>query len=86
MSQNLSSAAIVIGALRVNFILANNADPDEILSSAAFHLDLHCLPKEPFRGFRIQRVSPSDEVGKMKNSIGKQCPSWSRFMLSDLYL
>ena len=31
--------------LKIVFILANSADPDEMLPYAAFHLDLHCLPK-----------------------------------------
>ena len=34
------------------FILANSVGPDEMLHSAAFHLDLFCLPKYPFRGFQ----------------------------------
>ena len=32
-------------------ILTNIADPDEMLHSAAFHLGLHCLPKDLFRDF-----------------------------------
>ena len=31
------------------FILANRVDPDEMPHYAAFHLDLHCLPKYAFR-------------------------------------
>ena len=27
------------------FVLANSADPDEILHDVAFHLGPHCLPK-----------------------------------------
>ena len=38
-------------SLKINFILANSADPDERLHYAAFHLGLHCLLKYPFRGF-----------------------------------
>ena len=37
------------------FILANSADPDEMLCSVLFHLGLHCLGKHPFRAL-IQRV------------------------------
>ena len=29
-------------SLRINFVLANSADPDEMTHSAAFHLRLHC--------------------------------------------
>ena len=31
-------------------IIANSADPDEMPPYAAFHLDLHCLPKYLFTG------------------------------------
>ena len=33
------------------FVLANSADPDEMLHYAAFHLGLHWMLKYPFRGF-----------------------------------
>ena len=29
---------------RLNFVLANSADQDEMLQYAAFHLGLHCFP------------------------------------------
>ena len=32
------------------FILANIGDPDEMLSYAAFHLGLHCLPEYLLKG------------------------------------
>ena len=38
-------------SLKIDFVLANSADPDEMPYYAAFHLGLHCLPKYPFRGF-----------------------------------
>ena len=38
-------------SLTIDFVLANNADPDEMLHYAAFHLGLHCLLKYPFWGF-----------------------------------
>ena len=41
--------------LKVNFRLANSADPDEMPHYAAFHLGLQCLPKYPFRGFRYAK-------------------------------
>ena len=37
-------------SLKVDFVLANSADPDEMLHYVAFHLGCHCLPKYPFRG------------------------------------
>ena len=38
----------VFMSLKMDLILANSADPDEMLSSGAFHLGLHCLPKYLF--------------------------------------
>ena len=36
-------------SLKIGFVLANSADPDERLHYVAFHLGLHCLSKYPFR-------------------------------------
>ena len=44
-------------SLKVVLILAKCEDPDEMQHNAAFHLGLHSLPKDPFRGIRIQRVN-----------------------------
>ena len=30
-------------SVKIDFVLANSADPDEMLHYAAFHLGLHCL-------------------------------------------
>ena len=38
-------------SLKVVFILANSADTDEMQHHAVFYLSLHCLPKNPIRGF-----------------------------------
>ena len=35
-------------SLKIVFISADSADPDEMLHYAAFHLSLHCLPKYLF--------------------------------------
>ena len=35
-------------SLKIVFILANSADPDEMLHYAALHLDIHCLTKYLF--------------------------------------
>ena len=37
--------------LKINFVLANSADPDEMPHYAAFHLGLHCLWKYQARSF-----------------------------------
>ena len=29
--------------LKIDFVLANSADPDEMLHYAAFHMGLHCF-------------------------------------------
>ena len=39
-------------SLKINFVVANSADPDEMPHDAAFHLDLHYLSKYQFRGFQ----------------------------------
>ena len=37
-------------SLKIYFVPANSADPDEMPHDAAFHLGLHCLPKYQFWG------------------------------------
>ena len=39
---------IVFLSLKIDFVLANSADPDEMLHNVAFHQGLRCLPKYPF--------------------------------------
>ena len=42
---------IVFLYLKIDFVLPNSADPDEMPHYAAFHLGLHCLPEYPgYRG------------------------------------
>ena len=41
----ISQKDIAFLSLKIVFILANRLDLDEMLHNAAFHLDLHCLPK-----------------------------------------
>ena len=38
------------------FTFTNSVDPDEIQHYAAFHLGLHCLQKNLFRGFPITKA------------------------------
>ena len=54
----ISPKNIVFLSLKIGFIIANSADPDEMLHNAAFHLGLHCLTEYPFRWgiFFLQRV------------------------------
>ena len=40
-------------SLKIDFVLANSADPDEMLNYMAFHLGLRCLPT---RGFWSSKV------------------------------
>ena len=44
---------IIFLPLKMEFILANRADLDKMPHYAAFHLGFHCLPRYPFRGYRI---------------------------------
>ena len=37
-----AAAHIVFLSLKINYVSANNADQDEMLHYAAFHLGLHC--------------------------------------------
>ena len=39
----------------MDFVLANNADPDEIPHYTAFHLGPHCLPKYLFSRFPFNK-------------------------------
>ena len=42
---------IVFLSPKINLVLANSSDPDERSHFAQNHLGLHCLPKDPLRGF-----------------------------------
>ena len=53
---NLKKKMIIILSLKINFVLANSVDPDEMLHYPAFHLGLHCLPKYPFRSFESTKM------------------------------
>ena len=39
-------------SLKITFISANRADPDEMPPYVAFHLGLLCLPKYPYTGIQ----------------------------------
>ena len=49
----VKSGCVIIGydlkIYKIDFVYANSVDPDEMLRSAAFHLDIYCLPKDPLR-------------------------------------
>ena len=45
---NTTSEKIVLLSLKIEYVLANSADPDEMPPYAAFHLGLHSMPKYPF--------------------------------------
>ena len=42
-------------SLKIVFIIANSADPDEMPPYAAFHLGLHNLPKYLFTGIQKEK-------------------------------
>ena len=50
-SKFIISENAVFFSLKIDFVLANNTDPDEMPQHASFHLDLHCLPKYTFWNF-----------------------------------
>ena len=41
--------------LKIVFIFAYSADPEEMLHYAAFHLGFHCLPKYLFTGIQNEK-------------------------------
>ena len=43
-------------SLKIDFVLTNSADHDELPHDAAFHQYLHCLPKYPLRVFWYTKV------------------------------
>ena len=47
-------------SLKIDFVLANSADPDEMLIYETFHLGLHCLLKYLFRGFQYTKGQGSN--------------------------
>ena len=51
-SQVIISKNIVFLSLKIEYVIANSTDPDEMPHNAAFHLGLHCLQKYPFRDFK----------------------------------
>ena len=42
-------------SLKIDFVLANSADPDEIPHYAAIHMGISCLSKYPIRVFWFQK-------------------------------
>ena len=44
-------------SLNIVLNLANSADPGEMQHCAAFHLCIHCLPKDLFGGFQYTKES-----------------------------
>ena len=50
-AQDIISNNIAFSSLKIDFVLANSADPDEMPHNAAFHLGLRCFSKCSLRGF-----------------------------------
>ena len=46
---------IVFLSLKMDFVRANSAEPDEMPHYAAFHLGLGCLPKYLFKGVQFTK-------------------------------
>ena len=62
----------VIISLKIDFVLANSEDPDEMPHYAAIHLGLHCLPKYPFRGFWYTQRVKNQKVPISRDSYSVQ--------------
>ena len=53
---NISQIKFAFLSSKIIFKLAiYSVDPDEMPHNAAFHLDLHCLPKYLFRGHHLTK-------------------------------
>ena len=50
-SQVIISKNIIFIFLKINFVMANSADPDEMPHLGKFHLSLHFLSKKHLGGF-----------------------------------
>ena len=50
-------------SLKINFELANSANPNEMPHYAAYHLSIHCLAKYIFRGFQSTKKLGSKLLG-----------------------
>ena len=48
--------------LKIDFILAKSADPDEMPYNAIFHLGLHCLPEYSLMVSDHRRVNCLDSI------------------------
>ena len=89
--QVIISKNITFLSLRIDFVLANSAHPDEIPHYAAFHLGLHYLPKYTFRGFwslKKERIY-TIVLGMANISINHNSPwrpsggaVWPRFIIT----
>ena len=57
-------------SLKIDFVLTNSENADEMPHDTAFHLDLHCLPKYPFRGSQshINLRLPTSSYSHQTNS------------------
>ena len=56
-SKVVISKTYCILSLKIDFVLANSADLDEIQYHAAFHLGLHCCQRTHLGVFCLQRVN-----------------------------
>ena len=50
---------ILFLSLKINFVLVDNADFDQMPHSVAYHLVLHCLQNYLFKGFQSRRIKMS---------------------------
>ena len=71
MDHSLCQNNIVILSLKIDFVLANGADPAEMPHYAAFHLGLRCLPKYSFRGYLQSTKALVDNVSLKQVNISQ---------------
>ena len=55
-------------SLKIVFVSAISADPDEMPHDVAFHLGLHCLPKYAFKVHK-GLINPSLAINSLKHKL-----------------
>ena len=73
-----------INSLKIDLILVNSADTNEMPRSMTFHRYSHCLPNNPFRGFQFTKIQKTFLTYKLPSSSSSSqlvlsChPNWSQ--------
>ena len=72
MGSQIEISKLHVGCISVPKIFANIADPDEMPYFAAFHLGLHCLPKNMYLFVGIQNEKELKKIKSQKMRLEAQ--------------